>query len=260
MAHALDLRRIDLYMRYDQPLSAEELANFKTLIKRRIKREPTAYIVGVKEFWSMGLCVTKDVLIPRPETECLVERALEKMPEAVAGKEKPLTVLELGTGSGAITLALAAERPWNRYIASDRSAKALQVARENAKRLQVSDFISFFVGNWFDPLNFRSYFFDLILSNPPYIATRVIEKLEPEVKDYEPFGALNGGKDGMESLTHIVEIAPRYLKPGGYLILEIGHDQGKSLALSAEVGGYYESCEIYHDYSGYDRVAVLKKK
>jgi release factor glutamine methyltransferase len=247
-------------LRYDQPLSAEELAKFKVSIKRRIKREPAAYIVGVREFWSMELSVTKDVLIPRPETECLVERALERLPVSAPDKASALNVLELGTGSGAVVLALAAERPGYRYFASDRSPKALRVARGNAKRHATTARIVFFAGNWFDSLKPRPFFFDMILSNPPYIATRVIGELEPEVKDFEPFGALDGGKDGLESIGHIVDRAPSYLKAGGYLILEIGHDQGQGVASTADAAGCYESAEIFKDYSGYDRVAVLKTK
>ncbi len=260
LAHALGLRRIELYIRYDQPLSPEELAGFKASIKRRIKREPTAYIVGSKEFWSMELAVTEDVLIPRPETECLVERTVERLPVSVPGQGEPLNILELGTGSGAIVLALSAERPGHRYFASDRSTKALRVACGNAERHAMADRIRFFAGNWFDSLRPCLFFFDMILSNPPYIKTCVIEELEPEVKDFEPFGALDGGKDGLESLGHIIDRAPLFLKLGGHLILEIGHDQGQGVLSKAETVGFYESAQIFKDYGGYDRVAVLRKK
>ncbi len=258
LAHALGLSRIDLYLRYDQPLSAEELAEYKALIKRRAKREPVAYIVGSKEFWSMELAVTTDVLIPRPETECLVEQAIERMPGV--GQDIVWNVLELGTGSGAIILALAAERPQNRYFASDRSEKALRIAGKNAEKHGLADSVRFFVGDWFAPLKPEASFFNLIVSNPPYVAAGEISGLEPEVRDYEPRFALDGGSDGLASLSLLIGRASAFLKSGGYLILEMGYDQAAGVESAAKNEKAFESVEIVKDYAGLDRLAIMKKR
>jgi release factor glutamine methyltransferase len=258
LARALNLSRIDLYLRHDQPLSLQELARFKLLIKRRAKREPVAYIVGQKEFWSMDLTVTADVLIPRPETECLVEQALLQMPRENSGP--PWKILELGTGSGAIVLALASQIAWNRYFASDLSPDALKVAKSNAKSHHLSDRICFFSGNWFDPLKKTLHQFDLIISNPPYVQTRIVETLAPEISSYEPRIALDGGKDGLNSLRLIIDQAQDSLKSGGFLILEIGYDQRIEVETIALKKGGYEPARFVKDYGGFDRVVVLQKK
>jgi len=256
LAHTLGLKRIDLYVRYDQPVSPQELALFKTMILRRVKREPVAYIIGKKEFWSMDLNVTEDVLIPRPDTECLVEHALA----IVSGDDsnRSWKLLELGTGSGAIILSMAARHPQHRYFASDRSEKAIRVATANAERYYLSDTIHFFVGDWFRPIKKRHRNFDMIVSNPPYIPTHIITDLEPEISLYEPITALDGGKDGLESIRLIADQAPFFLKPGGYLLLEIGHDQKEKVGSMVHNCGKYESFNIVKDYGGHDRVAIMK--
>jgi release factor glutamine methyltransferase len=256
LANALGLKRIDLYLRYDQPLSRQELEIFKSLIKRRVKREPVAYIIGNKEFWSMDLDVTQGVLIPRPDTECLVEQALAYVP----GKESNALwkILELGTGSGAIILSMATQHPQHRYFASDRSEKALRVAEGNAKKHLLSDSILFFAGDWFRPIKKNIHNFDMIISNPPYIPTHVIETLEPEIAFYEPRIALDGGKDGIDSLFLIINQAPSFLKPAGYLILEIGYDQKQKVCAMVNNCAKYESIHIVKDYGGHDRVAIMQ--
>lgn len=258
MASALGLKRIDLYLRHDQPLSRQELALFKKLIKRRIKREPVAYIIGNKEFWSLDLDVTKDVLIPRPDTECLVEQALKYLP----GKNSDAiwNILELGTGSGAIIISLATQHPQHRYFATDRSEKALRVAIHNAIKHHLAGNILFFVGDWFSPLKKEIHQFDMIVSNPPYIPTNVIEGLEPEIAFYEPRIALDGGKDGMDSFISIINQAPSFLKPSGYLLLEIGFDQQQKVRAIAANSGKFELFHIVKDYGGHDRIAVMKTK
>jgi len=166
LAHVLKCERIDLYLNHDQPLVADELSRFKTLIKRRINREPVAYIIGVKEFWSMDLAVTRDVLIPRPETECLVEAALDFLSENSGSQSK--RILDVGTGSGAIILALASQKPGHLYFASDLFPKAVELARKNAERHNLLGYTHFFVGDWFSALNPVKSGFDMIVSNPPY--------------------------------------------------------------------------------------------
>jgi release factor glutamine methyltransferase len=256
LADALGLKRLDLYLRHDQPLSQQELSLYKALIKRRVKKEPVAYITGNKEFWSLDLDVTKDVLIPRPDTECLVEQALAFLP----GKDSNelWNILELGTGSGAIILSMAVECPQHRYFASDRSEKAIRVAEGNAEKHDLSDNILFFVGNWFYPLKTNIHCFDMIVSNPPYIPTHLIAGLQPEVAFYEPMIALDGGKDGLESLGIIINQAPSFLKSTGCLILEIGHDQKQKVTDLVISSGKYQSVDIVKDFGGHDRVAIMK--
>ncbi|QTA88981.1 peptide chain release factor N(5)-glutamine methyltransferase [Desulfonema magnum] len=255
LAHALNLKRIDVYLQYDKPLCPDELAQFKALIKRRVRREPVAYIVGSKGFWSADLAVTTDVLIPRPETERLVDTALSVLPESEIQR-----ILELGTGSGAITIALASERPDCIFFACDRSVKAAELARKNAVNHDVGACVHFFSGDWFSPLNPGLCPFDMIVSNPPYIRTRVISQLEPEIYKYEPMMALDGGTDGLDAVRHIIRSAPAYLVKGGHLLLEIGHDQKDDVRKIAEKCGCYEKIVFVKDYAGHDRVVHMRKK
>ncbi len=254
LAHILSCQRIDLYLRHDQPLNEDELARYRQIIRRRVTFEPEAYIIGRKEFWSLPLRVSPDVLIPRPETECLVELILDRFPA-----DERVHVLELGTGSGAISIALAHERPRWRFWASDLSRRAIAIARANAVGLVPDKAIRFFVGHWFQAINARAAAFELIVSNPPYIPTADLDRLQPEVKTFEPFRALDGGPDGMESLEHIIDAAHAYLKPGGCLILEMGHDQQSRVAEHARRHGEYDRVEFRNDYSGYSRVACLTR-
>lgn len=257
LAHTLGSQRITLYAHHDQPLNPDELQRFKTFIKRRAAREPVAYIVGHKGFWSLDLTVTPDVLIPRPETECLVERALEFLPrDAAAGA---LRVLELGTGSGAIVLALAQERPVHRFYALDRSAAALAVARRNAHRAGLQGRVHFWAADWVDALRPGRSLFDLIVSNPPYVRAPDIAGLQPEIGSFEPRQALDGGPDGLRELGRIIRQAPSFLKPGGRILLEIGWDQAQALRAMAADGGFYREAVVFQDYSGRDRVFLLKK-
>ena len=258
LAHALHLNRIDLYMKYDQPLVTSELQKFKTLIKRRIKREPVAYIVGFKEFWSLNLEVNRDVLIPRPETECLVEIAAEHLSQR--SSSAPLRILDLGTGSGAIVLALASQQPQHVYFASDRYQSAVELAWRNAARLNFSAMIYFFAGDWLSSLNPAGPGFDLIVSNPPYVPSRVIGRLQPEIHQYEPIAAINGDNDGLACYREILRTAHCYLNPGGVLMLEIGHDQRVAVHRIADKVGHYEDFNFSEDYSGYERVAWMRKR
>jgi release factor glutamine methyltransferase len=258
LAHALHMQRIELYIRYDQPLHAGELQQLKTLIGRRSRREPVAYITGRKEFWSLDLEVTPDALIPRPETECLVEAAVEYLDAAPI--QLRCNILELGTGSGAIGVALASRYPQHLLIASDSSIKAIRVAWRNAQRLGLSGRICFICSSWLNAFANNSSGFDLIVSNPPYIKTGVLPDLQPEIFAYEPLEALDGDHDGLGSIRHIVESAHAYLKPGGCLLLEIGYDQKEPLRQIAVQGPPYADFRCRKDYSGRDRVVSLIKK
>lgn len=256
LAHVLRCERIDLYLNYDRPLSAAELSAFNTLVKRRINYEPLAYILGTKEFWSLDIEVTRDVLIPRPETECLVEAVLEVLSQNLSSSAKRL--LDLGTGSGAIVLALAYQQPGHVYFASDLSVKAVELARKNAQRHGLLKHIHFVVGDWFAPMNPISSGFDMIVSNPPYIPSRAIAELQAEIYRYEPIAALDGDTDGLASYKRIIGSAHLYLKSGGVMMLEIGHDQKDEVQRIASECGQYEEIRFKKDYSGYDRVASMR--
>ena len=283
LAHTLGLKRIDLYLRHDQPLNRSELDLFKSLIRKRTNKEPVSYIVGCKEFWSMELEVTQDVLIPRPETECLVEEALSGLTKQhpcnpnpdKRGKEVygiiscrknaennlllPKRILEMGTGSGAVILAIASQKPGHLYFASDISIKAAGIANKNAKRLSFDNEISFFCGNWFLPLREKDNFFDIIISNPPYIRKNDIGDLQPEINRFEPIEALDGGEDGLEHIRHIIEHAHQFLNNEGNLLLEIGHDQKDSVEKIIIETGKYKRAYFRKDYSGFDRVVCATK-
>jgi release factor glutamine methyltransferase len=258
LAHALNLSRIDLYLRYDQPLLKDELSNFKNLIKRRVLKEPVAYILGRREFWSMDFSVTQDVLIPRPETECLVEQALTVLSNKVADSHR--RVLELGTGSGAVILALLSKVQSCIGIGTDISFHALQVAKNNAHFHGLDAKVQFFCADWFQPFKPHCASFEVIVSNPPYIKTEQIYKLQPEIHLYEPLQALDGGKDGLRWLREIIAKAHLLLLPGGTLLLEIGHDQRQALERIVREYSYYEAPVFHKDYGGYDRVLSIKRK
>lgn len=258
LAHVLRLKRVELYVRYDQPLIAAELEQYKTLIKRRLAREPVAYILGNKEFWSLDLAVTRDVLIPRPETECLVEAALARLGQDARSGAR--CILDLGTGSGAVILALAAEQPQHIFFALDVSLKAVELARQNARSQGMEEKIHFLCGHWLQPLRSHPPFFDIIVSNPPYIERAALDGLQPEIFLYEPLTALDGGNSGLRYLKQIVATAHTYLKTGGSLLLEIGHDQQQAVDDLCRDVGRYENIRFVKDYGGYDRVAVMEKR
>ncbi|MEJ2154700.1 MAG: peptide chain release factor N(5)-glutamine methyltransferase [Desulfobacteraceae bacterium] len=224
-------------------------------IQRRVRREPVAYILGTKEFWSLEFKVTPDVLIPRPETEGLVASALQLFPN-----DEPLHILELGVGSGILTIALAKERKQWRFWGTDLSDRAIAVAKSNATTHQVEDRIQWWVGRWFAGMKGRyEKGFDLIVSNPPYIAEKDMSTLAPEVSQYEPRIALYGGPDGLESASHILHTAPSYLKPGGWLLLEIGYDQGTAVKKLAQNRCAFDQILVEKDLAGLDRIACFRK-
>ncbi|WP_300464482.1 peptide chain release factor N(5)-glutamine methyltransferase [Desulfobacula sp.] len=256
LAYCLGIGRLDLYLQHDRPLQKNELSDFKRIIKRRIGNEPVAYITGEKGFFDSDFEVASGVLIPRPDTETIVEAALmvlNRPPES----NDPKTVLELGTGSGAIVVSLAKARPDHRYFASDISPAALSMARKNAERI-AGDTIGFFQGAWFSSLK-RQVTFDLIVSNPPYIPVNDIQHLQPEIREFEPLLALDGGRDGLDSFRSILSSAHYYLVPGGTLLLEMGFDQREGLNGLFEQYPHYASIDFIKDLAGHDRVALIKK-
>jgi release factor glutamine methyltransferase len=258
LAHALKTDRLRLYLNYDQPLEKTELAVFKELLQRRLRREPVAYIIGRKGFWSLEIDVSPDVLIPRPETECLVEAALKAL--AALSGTPCARILELGVGSGAVVLALAAEAPRHTYFACDLSPAALRVARRNVEQAGGRGRIFLWAADWFAALKPAGPLFALIIANPPYVPSAEIDALQPEIARYEPRLALDGGSDGLGSYRAIVAEAHRFLLPGGRLLLEIGCDQRQAVHLLYEQCGAYESFECSRDYSGRERVVGMRKK
>jgi release factor glutamine methyltransferase len=259
LAHALGMARVDLYIQYDRPLEPQELEVFKGFIQRRLKREPVAYIVGEKGFWSLDLRVTPDVLIPRPETETLVEAVLLTVPAEPS--PRPLRILDLGTGSGAVVIALAMERTGHLFYALDCSYKALAVAQDNARRHGVKGDISFLRSNWFEALQEVPHSgFDLIVSNPPYVSNQDFETLPLEISQYEPPQALDGGANGLDAIELIIEKAPAHMTQGGWLLLEIGHDQAASIEGLMAASGAYKDFSVIKDYSGLDRVVRARRK
>ncbi len=252
LAHSLGLKRIDLYLRYDQPLGADELAAFKQVVKRRAAREPVALIVGRREFWGLGLAVDPQVLTPRPETEHVVETALTHL-RSDAASPHPL-VLDLGTGSGCIAVALAHSFPAARVMASDISRPALAAAGRNIEHHRLTDRVVLVAGSGLAMFAGSRPLFDLIVSNPPYIPSADIVSLPPEVKDYEPHVALDGGGDGLKAYRHIIPEPAARLRPGGVLILEIGWNQRQAVTRLVEATGCYRSCVCTADYAGHDRV------
>lgn len=234
LAHALGCDRSDLYKSdtwYQVP--GVKLERFHTYVHRRKRREPVAYITGTREFWSIPINVTPDVLIPRPETEAVVEAVLETLQKNLATDDSRLTtILDLCTGSGCIAAALAKELPHAQLTVSDISAKALVVAKENLKF--AGDRVTFIQSDLFQNIEGK---FDLIVSNPPYVASTEWETLQPEIKNYEPRLALDGGGDGLDFIRRIRQDAPRHLKPDGWLIIENGPkiEQWKNSSLTEEL-------------------------
>ncbi len=247
-AHALGIDRLRLYMDLDRPLDDEERAAIRVLLRRRRAREPMAYILGYRDFYGRRFEVTPDVLIPRPETEELVEHALRRLPERAS-----VSALDVGTGSGAIALTLAAERPGLRVTATDRSPAALRVARRNASRLGVQERVRWFVGDLFSPLP-EDEAYDLVVSNPPYVAEPLLPTLQPEVARWEPREALIAGPDGMDVLRRLVAEAPARIRPGGWLLLEMGAEQGEAVATMLHAAGFRE-VSVHRDLAGRDRIA-----
>jgi release factor glutamine methyltransferase len=254
LEHCLGIKRLDLYLQYDRPLTKNELSCFKSLIKKRVQNQPLAYIIGKKGFYDSDFKVTNDVLIPRPDTETLVEQALKILNNVSENQNK---VFELGTGSGAIIISLAKAIPENEYYACDFSFLALEIAKENARKI-IKNKINFFCSNWFASLKNQDRF-DLIVANPPYIPSSDILDLAPEIKNFEPIFALDGGKDGFDSHRNILQNGHNYLAPGGTILLEIGFDQKDGLLDIINKYFQYKSVKFIKDLAGHNRVAVIKK-
>jgi len=240
------LARTALITRAQEPLLPEHEERLHALLTRRARGEPIAYLTGRREFWSLDLCVTPDVLIPRPETELLVEQTLVHIPE-----DAEWTVADLGTGSGAIALAIATERPHCRLIATDSSTAALAVARANATRLGIAK-VEFRHGEWLKPL--AGMRFDVIVSNPPYVRANDPHLTQGDVR-FEPESALVAGADGLDAIRRIAVDALSCLRPGGWLLLEHGHDQAQAVRALLE-SHCYDAVASCRDTAGHERVTA----
>lgn len=253
ISRALGLERIDLYVRFEQPLNEGELAAVRALIERRRTHEPVAYILGEREFYGRAFAVDRRVLVPRPETEHVVEAALGCLPSPAEGASP--RVLDVGTGSGAIAVTLAAERRDLIVDAVDLSADAAEVARTNAERHGVGGRVNVLLGSIYSPVEGRRY--TLIVSNPPYIPSAEVDLLMPDVRKHEPRLALDGGPNGEQVLAPLVRGARARLEPGGALIVEIAHDQAaRARELAREAG--FERVEVRRDLAGIERVLVAR--
>ena len=254
LSFCLGCERLEFYKNPYKPISEMQLDAFRNLMARRLTWEPVAYITGRKEFWSFALEVNSSVLIPRPDTEILVEEAVDICHNFTS---LPVRILDIGTGSGAIALALASEIDDAKVMATDISAAAIALAQKNAAALGLKERIDFRQGNLFEPVD---GLFDLIVSNPPYITLKDYEELPASVKDFEPREALLAGVSGLEFYEKLINSAPAHLKKNGWLLLEIGAKQEADVRGIMETADCYESSEMRHDYAGLARVIKSRRK
>ena len=248
---AADVTRTDIITDPYRELTPAQEATLDDFLNRRARREPVSHIIGRKGFWKILLQVNKNVLTPRPETEVIVDEVLKAFPEQMS-----FNMLDLGVGSGTILLAVLAERPAAKGLGIDVSEEALAVARENAANLDLASRVALMRGDWTNGLGDDS--FDLVVSNPPYIATHVIETLEPEVRDHEPRLALDGGPDGLDAYRFLAGEILRVLKPGAMFAVEIGYDQSAEVETLFKQAGA-QNVRTIKDLSVNDRVVTGTK-
>lgn len=261
LAHSLGLSRLDLYLRYDQPLTPEELARFKALVVQRRNGAPVAYLTGHREFWSLEFQVTPAVLIPRPETEVLVTAAVEAAKDFGKGGQgrQARWALEIGVGSGAVVVALAQELPEMNWLGVDLSGAALAVARENVRRHRVAERVMLLQGDLLAALR-RKAMFEMLVANLPYVPKAEWEQLPQEIKEFEPKQALLAGEDGLDLIRPLVRQAWQYVQPGGWVLLEVGDRQAQKVAALFTETGHYDAVEMIKDFSGIERVVKARRK
>jgi release factor glutamine methyltransferase len=248
VGHALGKKRMQLYLEFERPLAETELEKIRPLVRRRAQHEPLQYILGETEFAGVKLRVDRRALIPRPETELLVELVTARW-----GADRSGRLLDLGTGSGAIALALASSRPGLQITATDASDAALELARENAVNLGLTEKVTFARADWYEGLDGPA--FDVVVSNPPYLTADETAATAPEVRDFEPAGALTAADGGVADLARIIAGAPARLAPGGFLALETGPGQHERLISLARQAGF-SRVESRRDLTGRDRFVL----
>ena len=253
LAHVLRLKRLDLYLQFDRPLTPEERGAFRALFERRLKHEPLQYILGETEFMGLSLAVDRSVLIPRPETELLVERAVEFLK---ARTDQKAEVLDIGTGSGNIAVALGAMAPGATIVSMDTSADALRVAATNVARHKLANVTLLEADVFGEFLSGRR--FDLLISNPPYVSREEFQALEPEVRDHEPSSAVTDNADGMRVITRIAQIASPRLRPGGALFMELGYNQSERVRELLAASGLAD-IELIPDFARIPRVIAARR-
>ncbi len=258
LSHLMGVKPAELLRRFTHRVNGSKVDVLQEWIERRARHEPLQYILGETEFWGLSFMVDPSVLIPRPETEHLVEEAIRLLRTMQPGQE--LLVCDLCTGCGCIAISIAKEVPSARLIATDISPQALHIAFKNAELNRVEDRIRFIEGDLFTPLSGYKEAFCLITSNPPYVRRDELNGLQPEVRLYEPHIALDGGSEGLSFISTIVEQAPYYLKQGGHLILEIGHGQKEKVLEMFERSDEFTDVRVRKDYSGTDRVITARRK
>ena len=253
LAHARKCPRIRLYTDFNAPLTDTERATMRELVQRRAKREPLAYIVGAREFYGRSFEVGPGVLIPRPETESLIDACLDRIP-----KDASCHIVEVGFGSGCIAITLAKQRPMCSVTATELSDKAMEIAARNVVRHGVTDRVTLLAGDLLQPVNSRRELFDGLVSNPPYIREDERETLQPEVVQHEPSEALFAGEDGLSVVRRIIEQAPSVLKPGAFIAIEVDPSQCRSVA-SLLIAGRFQATTVKRDLNGNERIveAVL---
>lgn len=254
LSFTLGLDRLEFLKNPEMFITEEQLSSYRKLVSRRLQWEPIAYITGYKNFWSFTLKVSRDVLIPRPDTEVLVEEAIEIAKEC---KSNHIKILDIGTGSGAIAIALASELPNVKITATDIAETALNLAQSNANRLGFKDRINFRRGDLFESVDGA---FNIIVCNPPYISAENYQELPSGVKDYEPSSALLAGIKGTEFYERLIYQAKDHLEKNGWLLMEIGAKQEKDIYKIIEDSGFYESVETRKDYAGLPRVVKARRK
>ncbi len=256
LAHILEKRRIDLYVAYDQPMTDAETDRYRDAVKRRARGEPVQRICEETEFYSLPIKMEPGVLIPRPETELLVDQAVA-FARRLDG-EATLRVLDAGTGTGAIAIALARHVPAARILAVDLATEAVACAKSNAERNDVSDRVQIIHGDWAEVLADQSAPFDLILANPPYVTTAEMDELPVEVRDHDPGLALHGGDDGLDPYRTLIPPAARALREGGALLLEIS-DTISNGVVNMLKNEALTKVTTSRDYAGHERVASARK-
>ncbi|MBW2637720.1 MAG: peptide chain release factor N(5)-glutamine methyltransferase [Deltaproteobacteria bacterium] len=252
LCHTIGEDKNYLYKNPEKFLNDNEVDLFQALVERRREKEPVAYIVGNKEFWSLDLEVTRGVLIPRPDTEALVEEALRISHEL---NRENLKILDVGTGSGAIAIALASQLENSAIVAVDSSMEALMIARRNAEKYELGERILFLCGNLLKPLSGK---FDIVVSNPPYVSESEFERLPDEIRKFEPKGALVSGRDGTECHRDLIGDAKYLLEGGGWLVMEIGWEQAEAIEQILRNDGSYGDVLFHRDLGGRKRVVSAR--